>query len=125
LPRSATPVLGALAFAPAAVFATALTCRAASTAQPADTPTFVGSAVCRGCHENEMAAWRSSQHALAMQEATAETVLGDFDDASFTHGGVTSRFFKRDGKFLVATDGPDGKLGEFEIRFTFGVYPLQ
>ena len=72
-----------------------------------------------------MAAWRSSQHALAMQEATAETVLGDFDDASFTHGGVTSRFFKRDGRFLVATDGPDGKLGEFEIRYTFGVYPLQ
>ena len=57
-----------------------------------------------------MAAWRGSQHDLAMQEATAETVLGDFDDASFTHGGVTSRFFKRDGKFFVATDGPDGKL---------------
>jgi hypothetical protein len=72
-----------------------------------------------------MAAWRGSQHALAMQEATAEAVLGDFDDASFTHGGVTSRFFRRDGKFFVATDGPDGKLGEFEIRYTFGVYPLQ
>ena len=72
-----------------------------------------------------MAAWRSSQHALAMQEATAETVLGDFDDASFTHAGVTSRFFRRDGKFFVTTDGPDGKPGEFEIRYTFGVYPLQ
>ena len=27
--------------------------------------------------------------------------------------------------FLVETDGPDGKLAEFEIKYTFGVYPLQ
>jgi hypothetical protein len=60
-----------------------------------------------------------------MQEATAETVLGDFDDASFHHAGVTSRFFKRDGRFVVTTDGPDGLLDDFEIRYTFGVYPLQ
>jgi predicted CXXCH cytochrome family protein len=98
---------------------------AESSTEGGEPPTFVGSAACGGCHESEMAAWRGSQHALAMQQATAETVLGDFADASFTHGGVTSRFFRRDGKFLVATDGPDGKLGEFEIHYTFGVYPLQ
>ena len=62
---------------------------------------------------------------LAMQEATAKTVLGNFDGATFTYGDVTSRFFKRDGKFFVNTDGPDGKLADFEIRYTFGVYPLQ
>ncbi len=99
-------------------------CGAASPSQPA-APTFVGSAACGGCHQSEMAAWRGSQHALAMQEATAATVLGNFDDASFRQGEVISRFFKRDGRFLVATDGPDGKPGEFEIRYTFGVYPLQ
>ncbi len=54
-----------------------------------------------------------------------KTVLGDFDGATFTHGGVTSRFFKRDGKFFVNTDGPDGKLADFEIRYIFGVTPLQ
>ena len=97
---------------------------AVSPAQPSAAPTFVGSAACGGCHEGEMAAWRSSHHALAMQEATAETVLGNFDDASFTYGDVTSRFFKRDSKFLVATDGPDGKLADFGIRYTFGVYPF-
>ena len=86
---------------------------------------YVGREVCASCHEAETRLWRGSHHDLAMQEATAETVLGNFDDASFTHGGVTSRFFRRDGKFLVATDGPDGKLADFEIRYTFGVYPLQ
>ena len=60
-----------------------------------------------------------------MQEATDRTVLGDFNNAAFTHGGITSRFFRRDGKFFVNTDGPDGKLADFEIRYTFGVYPLQ
>ena len=72
-----------------------------------------------------MAAWRGSHHDLAMQEASAETVLGDFDDASFTQGAVTSRFFRQDGRFFVTTDGPDGTLADFEIGYTFGVYPLQ
>ncbi len=60
-----------------------------------------------------------------MQEATEATVLGDFEDASFTHFGVVSTFFRREGKFIVRTDGPDGKLRDFEIAFTFGVDPLQ
>ena len=82
-------------------------------------------AACAGCHAAETAAWRGSHHDLAMQEATPATVLGDFADASFTYGNVTSRFFTRDGRFLVNTDGPDGRLADFEIRYTFGVYPLQ
>jgi tetratricopeptide (TPR) repeat protein len=60
-----------------------------------------------------------------MRQANAQTVLGDFNDAKFTHAGVTSRFFQRDGKFIVNTDGPDGRSGDFEIQYTFGVAPLQ
>ncbi len=60
-----------------------------------------------------------------MQEATDKTVLGNFDNASFTHYGVTTTFTKRDGKFFAKTDGPDGKLHEYSIDYTFGVYPLQ
>src|SRR5262245_14388 len=60
-----------------------------------------------------------------MQEATEETVLGDFGGKTFTHYGVTSTFYRRDGKFFVRTDGPDGKLAEYPIAYTFGVYPLQ
>ena len=57
--------------------------------------------------------------------ANARTVLGDFNDTNFTYAGVTSRFFQRDGKFFVNTDGPDGRSGDFEIQYTFGVAPLQ
>jgi hypothetical protein len=47
-------------------------------------------------------------------------VLGDFSGAMFTYYGVQSRFFRKDGKSLVETDGPDGKLAVFEIKYTFG-----
>ncbi len=60
-----------------------------------------------------------------MAEASESTVLGNFANARFTKGSIATRFFRRDGKYLVNTDGPDGKLADFEIRYTFGVYPLQ
>src|SRR6185436_800928 len=46
-------------------------------------------------------------------------------DASFTHYGVTSKFFRKDGRFFVRTDGADGALADFEVKYTFGVHPLQ
>lgn len=60
-----------------------------------------------------------------MQEASEETVLGDFDDAVFVHGDVTSTFFRRDGGYYVRTDGPDGTLRDYPISYTFGATPLQ
>jgi hypothetical protein len=60
-----------------------------------------------------------------MAEATEEKVLGNFNDATFTYAGTTSKFSKRDGRFLVRTDGRDGTLADFEVKYTFGVYPLQ
>jgi tetratricopeptide (TPR) repeat protein len=86
---------------------------------------YLGSAACESCHAEEYRRWKSSQHALAMQAATDATVLGDFSGAKFRHQGVTSEFFRRDSRFMVRTEGPDGKLADFEVRHTFGVYPLQ
>lgn len=86
---------------------------------------YVGSPTCATCHAAEHRAWTSSQHAVAMQPATDATVLGDFSNARFTYAGVTSTFFRRDDRFMANTDGPDGKLRDFEIKYTFGVAPLQ
>jgi predicted CXXCH cytochrome family protein len=87
--------------------------------------TFVGSAACASCHQAETQLWQSSQHKLAMDHATDKSVLGDFSDARFDYHGVQSRFFRRSGKFYVETDGPDGKPAVFEIKYTFGLEPLQ
>ena len=60
-----------------------------------------------------------------MQVADTKSVLGNFRNAKFTYAGTTSVFSTRDGKYYVRTDGPDGKLADFEIKYTFGVEPLQ
>jgi tetratricopeptide (TPR) repeat protein len=60
-----------------------------------------------------------------MDHAAEKSVLADFNDTSFDYYGVHSRFFRKDGKYLVETDGPDGKLATFEVKYTFGIYPLQ
>jgi predicted CXXCH cytochrome family protein len=86
---------------------------------------FVGRAVCASCHAEQDKAWRGSHHQLAMQAADTSTVLGDFGNAKVRYFGVDSTFFNRDGKFMVRTDGADGKLADFEVKYTFGVTPLQ
>ncbi len=85
----------------------------------------VGAAACADCHPKQAAAWRGSHHALAMQPADEQTVLGNFDDAIFTHRGVASRFFRRDGGYWVETDNGRGELQEYPVSYTFGVEPLQ
>ncbi len=87
--------------------------------------TYIGGQACASCHEVEHSRWMGSHHDLAMQVADEGTVLGEFKKTTFTHGGVTSTFDKKDGKFYVRTDGPDGDLRDYEITYTFGVEPLQ
>lgn len=94
-------------------------------ATPQEPATYVGRATCQTCHSTQHDAWHGSHHDLAMQPATEENMLGNFDDATFERHGVTSKFFRKDGKFMVRTDGADGKLADFEIAYAFGVYPLQ
>ena len=86
---------------------------------------FAGSASCADCHAGIYDAWASSHHALAMQVASPETVLGDFSGAAFDHFGITSTFDTRNGDFLVTTENSVGELEEFRVTYTFGVTPLQ
>jgi tetratricopeptide (TPR) repeat protein len=95
------------------------------TSSRAEDGAFAGSQTCAGCHRAQYEDWTKSHHAGAMQAADDKTVLGDFNDAHFRKGDVETAFFHRDGKYFVRTDGPDGALAEFEIKFTFGLYPLQ
>jgi len=86
---------------------------------------FVGSVACRDCHEPEYDKWLGSHHDQAMDVASETSVLGDFNDAEFTLHGITSRFYRKDDKFFVHTSGPGGEMGDFEITYTFGWFPLQ
>ena len=86
---------------------------------------YVGSQSCAQCHAAEAKAWQASQHAVAMQHATERTVRGNFNDATYGYQGVQSSFFRRNGKYFIRTDGPDGQLADFEVKYTFGIAPLQ
>jgi Flp pilus assembly protein TadD len=87
--------------------------------------TFVGREKCVDCHRKAYERWLGSDHDLAMALAGEQTVRGDFDNAVFEHDGITSRFYRRDGRYFVHTEGPGGEMGEFEILYTFGIEPLQ
>ena len=87
--------------------------------------TFVGGQKCAECHKSEYDKWQGSHHDLAMDEANEATVLGNFNDAEFEYFGVTSRFYRKDSRFFVNTQGPGGTMGDFEVKYTFGAYPLQ
>ena len=89
------------------------------------TAQYVGSNACVSCHGKEASEWQTSQHHDAMAQASEQSVLGNFNNAKFDYAGLTSTFFKRDGKFFVNTDGRDGKLTDYEMKYTFGVSPLQ
>ena len=86
---------------------------------------YLGSAACATCHAEAFEAWSGSHHDLAMRTPTAATVVGDFDDSSFTKDGVTTRFHRRDDGYFVDTDGPSGAMETYPVAYTFGVEPLQ
>ncbi len=91
----------------------------------APSPGYLGVTACAECHEAETEAWRGSHHDLAMQAATRETVLGDFDNAEFEHLGEKSRFLTRGDEFFIESRGADGVTTEFKVAYTFGADPLQ
>ncbi|MEE9610622.1 MAG: multiheme c-type cytochrome, partial [Desulfatiglandales bacterium] len=86
---------------------------------------FVGSRKCKDCHKKEYDRWQGSHHDHAMDSANDRSVLGDFNNVLFEFHGVTSRFYREEGRFFVYTQGPEGQMGEFEITHTFGWFPLQ
>ncbi|MFM7842798.1 MAG: multiheme c-type cytochrome [Planctomycetota bacterium] len=86
---------------------------------------YVGRSSCVTCHAREAALYAGSHHDQAMDVATDESVRGDFNDATLEHHDITSRMFRRDGRFFVNTEGPDGQLADFEVKYVLGVDPLQ
>ena len=86
---------------------------------------YIGAAECAGCHQQEFNDWQGSHHDWAMKIASPESVLGDFNNVSFSHGGVVSTFTRSGNQYYVNTQGADGQYQKFKIDYSFGVTPLQ
>ena len=122
--RSRRPPLAVLFAAVLLLTVGSLPSGAAESAAPG--PTYVGSAACAGCHAGECGG-------VARLAARPR-------DAGRRRGHRPRRLRRRQlrlrrrhlhassaatASYWVSTDGPDGKPADFEIRYTFGVYPLQ
>jgi predicted CXXCH cytochrome family protein len=94
-------------------------------AAPPPALAYVGTDTCAGCHRKEHEAWLASDHRHAMELPDAQSVLGNFNDATFDYFGTKSRFTTRDGKYFVETDNARGERETFQVAYTFGHYPLQ
>lgn len=123
-PRWRTRAL--LALAGLAAVATAVVAGDWLIAIPADRRAeYIGRKSCVDCHQQEHDAWHGSDHDLAMDYATPEFVLGDFNNAELEHFDVTSTFSREGDKFYVTTENARGELEKFHIKYVFGVRPLQ
>ena len=87
--------------------------------------TMVDEQQCQGCHSAQVKDWQGSHHQLAMQEANAETMLGDFNNVTFKAENETTRFSRKDNDSWVNTPGLDGRNQDFKVAYTFGIRPLQ
>ncbi len=92
---------------------------------PGIEPNYVGRSACIECHQDQSEAFALSHHDLAMDLATDLSVVGNFDDATIEHDGITSRMFRDGDRFMVHTEGEDGEMRDFEVKYVFGVEPLQ
>ena len=110
-------------FFPFGLLCLALLC--SSTIVNATNNNYVGSQQCLSCHQTQHKSWQQSHHFKAMQKASKENVLGDFDNAIFAYAGLEHRFFTKNNQYYVTTDNAKGQLQTFLIDYVFGFYPLQ
>lgn len=87
-------------------------------------PEYVGTAVCADCHEQQATSWKQSHHALAWTAPTSANILGDFDNSSFEHRGVTHRFLTEGENFFIEREA-EGSSERFPVIGVAGVAPLQ
>ncbi|WP_223549077.1 multiheme c-type cytochrome [Pseudomonas sp. A-B-19] len=80
---------------------------------------------CQGCHGEQVKDWQGSHHQLAMQQANADTLLGDFNNVTFKAEKETTVFSRKGDEFWVNTPGVDGKNADFKVAYAFGIAPLQ
>lgn len=86
---------------------------------------FVGNQHCKECHKIEFEDWKKSDHYKAMQVASEETVLGDFNNTTFQSKGFTNKMFRKDSSYYMVLENRQGIPDTFKVVYTFGYYPLQ
>ena len=100
-------------------------CTGISSTNKKITASYTGNEKCQSCHQQEFKDYLTSNHYHAMDSATSNKVLADFDNTFFVYYGDSSFFYKKGEQFFVRTADSTGTKREFAISYTFGWEPLQ
>src|SRR5262245_32496324 len=87
---------------------------------------YLDSQKCQVCHPAHFQSWARTYHSRMTAEASAKSVLGDFDrENSYEYLEVKARMEKRDGRYTMALRFPDGRSQVFTIDRTVGWRRIQ
>ena len=82
---------------------------------------YLKSTDCRSCHADHFASWARTFHSRMTQEARPESVQGDFvQNNVYEYLGVKARMEKRDGRFFMTFQFPDGRTQVASVDRTVG-----
>ena len=80
---------------------------------------YAQSTTCVSCHPGHFETWHQTFHRTMTQRADDLSVVGDFDNASFTYQGITSSFTNENGRYFIETVAfAEPEL--FEVAMTVG-----
>ncbi|MCF6319559.1 MAG: hypothetical protein L3J83_09845 [Proteobacteria bacterium] len=86
------------------------------------TSTYTGAESCKECHQENYKSWEKTYHRTMTQEASINTVLGNFDGSDQTYWGITVRPVLHDNRYYFEYYDPEtgDKLYTLEIKRTVG-----
>ena len=94
---------------------------------------YVGSKRCKDCHWREYDTWKYTLHSKFVQFPGEYTIIGDFEmnnkmtvkvtnkAPKFASKEVTTKMYKKGGKFYVNTIGPDWEAHDYEVAYVLGI----
>lgn len=81
---------------------------------------------CIACHQAETKQWQLSDHAKSMALPDASSVLANFNNQTASHYTQRARFFTENDLYKATIFDSEDDTGEtFDIKYTFGHFPLQ
>ncbi len=86
---------------------------------------YAQSTVCQVCHPDRYASWHQTFHRTMTQLASPQSVLGNFENSSYTYQGVTSSFQRTGDAFVIETLSPAGERVRYPVVLTIGSRRIQ
>ena len=90
----------------------------------AQVPDYVGSDQCRDCHTDAFEAWETSHHGEAWRVPEISVPDDSFRGETFEHKGMTAKFTRADGAFLIDVTEVDGSSTRYTLHSIGGTHPL-